>query len=353
MICLKFKEFLKDRIGYIIVYFSSIAICILVMCLTLIINKSEFSKENALYSILISTIFLLIFMVYEYYRVKPFYKGLRTMLESNDDLNYMLNFEDTKTSEQRIYKELLSKNYKIHSEKLSKYEESHKEYIYFINQWVHQMKTPVSVINLILLDQKSEEYREIFSSIAEENEKIARGLEMMLNHARLNEFNLDFKIEDVDIVSIVRKVVNDNKKSLIRNFIFPKIITKDSISVKTDKKWIYFVVSQIFINAIKYSKDIERENKYITFKISDEESKIILSIRDEGIGIPKEDLGRVFQAFFTGKNGRKVSESTGMGMYLSKRICDNLGHELFIESEEGSGTTFSIAFYREKSIFKF
>lgn len=350
---MKLKGFLKDRIGYIIVYFAGVAICILIMCLTLIINKSEFSKENVLYAILISTIFFLIFMVYEYYRMKPFYKNLITMLESNEELNYILNSEDAKTSEQRIYKELLSKIYKIHSEKLFKYEESHREYIYFINQWVHQMKTPVSVINLILLDQKSEEYREIFGSIAEENEKIAHGLEMMLNHARLNEFNLDFKIEDVDIVSIVRKVVNDNKKSLIRNFIFPRIIAKDSVNVKTDKKWIYFVINQIFTNAIKYSKDIERENKYITFRISDEELKTVLSIKDEGIGIPKEDLGRVFQAFFTGKNGRKVSESTGMGMYLSKRICDNLGHELLLESEEGSGTTFSIVFYKGKSIFKF
>lgn len=347
------KEFLKDRIGYIIVYFAGVAISILIMCLTLIINKSKFLKENILYAILISTVFFIIFMLYEYYKIKPFYKGLKIMLESNEDLNYILNFESAKTAEQRAYIKLLSKVYKASSKKISEYEENHREYIYFINQWVHQMKTPVSVINLIMQDQKEEAYREVFSSISEENEKISHGLEMMLNHARLNEFNLDFKIEDVNIVSIVRKVVNENKKSLIRNFIFPKIISEDIHNVKTDKKWIYFVINQIFINAIKYSKDVERENKYITLNITNEESRTILSIKDEGIGIPKEDLGRVFQAFFTGKNGRRTSESTGMGMYLSKRICDNLGHELLLESEEGSGATFSIVFYREKSIFKF
>lgn len=350
---MKFKDFLKDRIGYIIVYFAGTSIAILVMHLTLIINKSEFSRGNILYAILISTIFFIIFMTYEYYKMKPFYKNLKTMLESNEDLNYILNFQNAKTTEQRAYIKLLSKMYKVSSEKISEYEENHREYVYFINQWVHQMKTPVSVINLILQDQREEVYSEVFNSISEENEKISHGLEMMLNHARLNQFNLDFRIEDVDIVSIIRKVVNDNKKSLIRNFIFPKIISEDIHNVKTDKKWIYFVINQIFINAIKYSKDVERENKYIIFNVTDEQSRTILYIKDEGIGIPKEDLSRVFQPFFTGKNGRRTSESTGMGMHLSKRICDNLGHELLLESEEGCGTTFSIVFYRGKSIFKF
>lgn len=90
----------------------------------------------------------------------------------------------------------------------------------------------------------------------------------------------------------------------------------------------------------------------MVFKIMEEESKVIVSIKDNGIGIPKEDLGRVFNAFFTGKNGRKTSESTGMGMYLSKRICDKLSHGLFVRSKQGDGTEFSIVFYRGKNIFK-
>jgi len=213
------------------------------------------------------------------------------------------------------------------------------------------MKTPVSIINLILQDENQEEYKDIFSSLSEENEKISAGLEMMLNHARLNEFNLDFKVESVNIISVLRKVINDNKKSLIRNFIFPKIQGEEDILVETDKKWICFVINQIFINAIKYSRDRAKDNKYIVFEVKVEGAKVILSIKDEGIGIPKEDLNRVFQAFFTGKNGRKTSEATGMGMYLSKRVCDKLGHGLAVESEEGQWSKFSIVFYKEKNIF--
>lgn len=349
---MKLKDFFKDRIGYMVVYFVSTSIVILIMYLTLIINKGVFTLNNILYAFMISTVLLTLFLLYDFYRNKPFYNQLNNIRCSKGDLDNILNIKDAGNTEQQIYREILLKTYKIYGDKLSKYEEERKQYIYFVNQWVHQMKTPVSVINLILQDQKNEEYREVFDSIAEENERISQGLEMMLYNARLNEFNLDFNVESIDIISVVRKVINHNKKSLIRQFVFPKIIGNENLVVKTDKKWIFFVINQIFINALKYSKDVQKEKKSIIFEIKQEQSQTILSIKDEGIGIPKEDIGRVFNAFFTGKNGRKTAESTGMGMYLSKRICEELGHDLLVESQEGFGSTFSIVFYKGKNIFK-
>jgi signal transduction histidine kinase len=324
---------------------------ILIMYLTFAINSKRFPVENIVYALLLSAIIYATFLVYEYYSNNSFYKQIHNMLQAEGNFNYLLNAEDAKTSEQKAYIELLSKIYKRNSEKVSEYDEQHREYIYFINQWVHQMKTPVSIINLILQDEKSEDYKATFSSIGEENEKISSGLDMMLSHARLNEFNLDFKVESVNIISVVRKVINHNKKSLIHNFIFPKVQGEENIMVETDEKWIYFVINQIFINAIKYSREAVRENKYIVFNIESTESKVILSISDQGIGIPKEDISRVFQAFFTGKNGRRTSESTGMGMYLSKRVCDKLGHGLTVDSQEGQWSKFSIVFHRERNIF--
>jgi signal transduction histidine kinase len=214
------------------------------------------------------------------------------------------------------------------------------------------MKTPVSIINLILQDQNKEENKELFISLSEENDKISQGLDMMLYNARLQEFNHDFSVEALNLNSLVRKVTNNNKKALIRNSIFPKI-TGESTEIKSDNKWLSFVINQIVINAIKYTKVAKRAKRTIIFTISEETSKFVLSIEDNGIGIPKEDLDRVFNAFFTGKNGRKTSESTGMGMYLSKKICTELGHELTVEAEEGKGTIFHITFYKEKNIFKF
>lgn len=346
------KNYIKDRISYALVFFINTLLIILTMNLTLIINQRKIDKENIFYAFLLSSVLFLFFIIYDYMKMRPFYNYLHKAADSDGDLETILSMTEVRTKEQLMYTKILHESYKSYSDKLSKYEESQKQYIYFINQWVHQMKTPVSVINLLLQDKNKENYNEALESISEENEKINHGLEMMLCNARLSQFNLDFKVEKVDILSVIRKVINDNKKTLIRYSIYPKIICKETMIVETDSKWMYFVINQILVNAIKYSKNVSSEEKYITFEVKDEGSRVILSIEDQGIGIPKEDRTRVFNAFFTGKNGRKTSESTGMGMYLSKKICDELGHGLTLESEEGKGTKFFIIFYRGINIFK-
>lgn len=348
---MKFIDFLKDRIAYIICYFISISLAILVMYLTISIKVLYFPMQNVLYAYIVSVVIFLIFLIYEYSKVKVFYKQLNEAFNSKNIIESIININETKTIEQKHIANMLKKLHKAYVNKIYKYEEIQKEYSNFINQWVHQMKTPVSVINLILQEENASEFKEVFDSIGEENEKISQGLNIMLYNARMNEFNHDFNVEYIDIVLILRKVVNDNKKLLIRNSIFPKI-ARQTAMVQTDKKWIYFVINQIVINAIKYTSVAIRDKKVINFNIEENDKQIVLSIEDNGIGIPNEDLGRVFNAFFTGKNGRKTSESTGMGMYLAKRICGELGHKLYVESEEGKGTKFFIVFYKGKNIFK-
>ncbi|MBD5637368.1 sensor histidine kinase [Clostridium botulinum] len=348
---MNFISFLKDRLAYIIVYFISVSLVILIMHLTLFIKVIDFSIANILYAYFVSIVILIIFLLYEYSKVRIFYKQLYRVLNSEDIIEDIINLGEVRTREQKLFAELLRKLHKSYEGKIYKYEDIQKHYLNFINQWVHQMKTPVSVINLILEEENVCELKEVFDSIGEENEKISQGLNIMLYNARINEFNHDFNVENIDILSILRKVINDNKKLLIRHKIFPQI-AGETTNVQTDKKWIYFVINQIVINAIKYTVVTEKDKKTINFKIEEDTKKITVSIEDNGIGIPKEDLGRVFNAFFTGKNGRKTSESTGMGMYLSKRICNELGNELYVESEEEKGTTFYIVFYKGKNIFR-
>ncbi|AVP54923.1 sensor histidine kinase [Clostridium tetani] len=348
---MNFIDFLKDRIAYIIVYLISISFVILTMHLTLFIKVIDFPITNILYAYFVSIVILIIFLVYEYSKVRAFYKQLYEILNSENIMENIINIGEVRTIEQKLFTQILKKLYKSYEDKVYKYKDIQKHYLDFINQWVHQMKTPVSVIDLILQEEDTSEFNEILDSIGEENEKISQGLNIMLYNARINEFNHDFNVEDIDILLILRKVINDNKKLLIRHKIFPKISGETAI-VQTDKKWIYFVINQIVINAIKYTAATEKDKKTINFNIKEDTTKIVVSIEDNGIGIPKEDLGRVFNAFFTGKNGRKTSESTGMGMYLSKRICEELGNEVYVESEEGKGASFYIAFYKSKNIFK-
>lgn len=349
---MKFKDFFKDRKSYVVIYYLNTLLVIVIMYLTLILNKREFPKENVGYAFLIATVLLSLHLIYEYYKSIRFYKYLSNIEKGNQDLQGVLNTIDFQKEEHIMMGALLKHIYKVYDEETSKYKDSQKQYIYFINQWVHQMKTPISVISLLIQEKDKENYKEILDSINEEKDKIAQGLDMMLYNARLSDFSLDFKVESIEISDIVRKVINENKKSLIKNFIFPKLIGETEITVETDKKWISFVTTQLLINAIKYSRVNNKESKAIIFNIEENANEIILSLEDEGIGIPKEDITRIFRPFFTGKNGRKTEESTGMGLYLSKRVCDELGHELKVASEEGKGSKFSIIFLKGKNLFK-
>ena len=344
-------DFIKDRLAYYIIYLSSTALVMLTMLLAGDIYVVSFNKGSAVYAFLLSFILLISFIAIDYTKNKSFYSYLHKLEQNMDNLESVLTDAGFSTHEQRLYKRILTKGYKHYKDSLSRYEENQRQYTVFMNQWIHQMKTPVSVINLLLQDLGSDK-KELRDSITEENDKIARGLEIMLFNARLSQFNLDFLVESQELSMIIREVINSHKKYFIRYSIYPKLTGDMEVLVESDKKWIAFVINQIIINSIKYSKDIVKENKQLLIDIKKETDQVRLSIQDEGIGIPKEDIGRVFNAFFTGKNGRKTSESTGMGLYLSKRICDELGHGLYIEAEEGMGTKLTLVFKKGKNLYK-
>lgn len=348
---MKFMDFLKDRLLYTIIYFGGITLTFLVMYLTIRLNFVEIPVGNVVYVYVVAVVFYGIFMLCEYFKSKGFYKQLFEILSSEDPIDDVAGIGKGKTIEQKLLADVLKKMHREYKKEISRFENIEKDYSVFTSQWVHQMKTPVSVINLLLQEECSGEDRRILQSIGEENEKISQGLNIMLYNSRINEFNHDFNVEEIDIILILRKVINDNKKILIRKGIFPEIIGTSTL-VQTDKKWMYFVINQIVINAIKYTDIAERERKYIRFIIEDTADRISVCIKDNGIGIPEEDIARVFNEFFTGKNGRKSSESTGMGLYLSKYVCAYMGNDIYVKSKEGQGAEFYIIFYKEKNIFK-
>ena len=200
------------------------------------------------------------------------------------------------------------------------------------------MKTPVSVINLHLQDYEDEE---IASNIQPELDKIDKGLNMAMHFARLDEFQKDFLVEKVNLYNEIIDIINKDRRLFIKNKIIPKVELEKDLIVYTDKKWIKFVIEQVIINGVKYSKN---NGKYLTIKSRISGKYTVLDIIDEGIGIPNKDIKRIFDPFFTGKNGRKYGESTGMGLYISKEVCNNLGHNIEVTSEINKGTQVSIIF---------
>ncbi len=352
---MRFKDYLKDRFLYILIYFISISIVISIMMLDLIIRKESLNIWNIIYSFILSSIFLGIILSIDYIKKKKFYSSIDYEVWEDENLQYIFNIPDNINREYDFLKEVLIKNYLTYTSILEKYRHKSKMQIDFNNRWIHEMKTPISVIKLMLENEKDkiidENTRANYESIEEEIEKLSHGLEMALHTLRINDFELDLKVEEISLLEILRTVINENKSAFIVNSMYPKIDAKEDIIVKSDKKWIKFVVGQILSNAIKYSKVKEMENKDIIFKLYRRDRDVVLSIIDKGVGIPKADLDRVFDSFFTGNNGRKYLESTGMGLYLSKEICNRLGHGLDVNSTEGKGTIVRIIFYMEKSIY--
>ncbi|UJF33766.1 sensor histidine kinase [Paenibacillus hexagrammi] len=211
------------------------------------------------------------------------------------------------------------------------------ERVTFINQWVHQMKTPLSVIHLMI--QENDDL--IFQNIRKELYRLEVGLQTVLYSSRLSMFEKDYTIEKVLLQNFISEIIKENKRLFIQYQITPlKLFPEQGIFVFSDKKWLQFAIGQIISNALKYSNQKSKLN----FKIESFEEHIVLEIQDFGIGIPPEDLKRVFEKYFTGVNGRLNHESTGLGLYLVKEIMNKLQHEITLESNAGSGTIFKIYF---------
>jgi len=233
---------------------------------------------------------------------------------------------------------LLRVQYNLFQEQIQMYKRKQAEHLTFIHQWVHQMKTPISVIHLILQENEGEPYVE---NIAQEVERISRGLNMALNMARLDSFEHDFAVETVLLHSIVSEIINEQKRYFIRKRVYPEVRIDLNMSVKSDRKWLKFIIEQLLVNAIKYT---EGENKKVIVSAYEREKGKVLEVKDQGVGIPQKDIRRVFEPFYTGENGRKFGESTGMGLYLVNEVCKKLEHKIEIESKPGEGTSVRIIF---------
>lgn len=168
----------------------------------------------------------------------------------------------------------------------------------------------------------------------------------MLFYARLDQVSNDFMIRKVNLEEIIKNVLVKNKKIMIRNNM--QVETENTeVSAYTDEKWLEFILNQIIINAIQYRKE---KNPKIIIALKENKESVQLSIKDNGIGIKKSEIDRVFDKGFTGTNGRNQKKSTGIGLYLCKRLCEELGMTIEAKSVEKECTDIIIIIPRNKKI---
>ncbi|MBR4670190.1 MAG: sensor histidine kinase [Butyrivibrio sp.] len=203
--------------------------------------------------------------------------------------------------------------------------------------WVHQIKTPIAALNLLLQDPDKNE-----ALCRQELFKIENYVEMSLNYLRFESMSNDLGLKSYNLESMVKQVVKKYSSVFIYNHIAVNMEDLDC-DILTDEKWFCFVLEQILSNALKYTK-----KGSVTFYAEQDGNNVKLKVKDTGIGIRSEDIPRLFQKGFTGYNGRIDKKASGLGLYLCKSICDKLGHAISITSEEGVGTEVCITVAREK-----
>lgn len=236
---------------------------------------------------------------------------------------------------EKNYQEILLKLNRMLMEEESGRHRFYTELTDYYTMWVHQIKTPISAMRLLLTEDTPEN-----KAASEELFKIEQYVEMVLGYLRTEDMSSDLKFQNCSLDKIIREQIHKYARIFVGKKLALEYEGLDEM-VLTDPKWLGFVIGQVLSNALKYTK---------TGKISIYLSEIMphtLVIEDTGIGIRTEDLPRVFEKGFTGCNGREEGRSTGIGLYLSAKIMKRLGHKIFIESVPGAGTKVCLSLGRK------
>lgn len=218
-------------------------------------------------------------------------------------------------------------------------QQNHEHYRTYIEQWVHEIKTPIATSKL-LLDSL---HGETIMTLKGEVERIESQVELALYAARSTNLERDYSIREESLLKLVQQACHANTCLLISRGVALEFSIDESLTVLTDKQWCSFMISQIVVNAAKY------DATHLKFSAWEEDldtsnGRCILEIADNGCGIPAADVPRVFEYGFVGEVGKAHGSATGMGLYLVGLMAGKLGCGVLLASEEGSGTRVQFSF---------
>ena len=335
---MNFKLFFKEKvITILLLLFGIITIEIFLMAY----NVGMFIK---IYIPLIIMGLYITSIVIEYIKKKEFYNNLLNMLEELEEKYLITEIINTPNFlEGKILKNTLEQIDKSMLENVNKYKYMTEDYKEYIELWIHEIKIPIAASKMVIENNKNT----ITKSIDEELDKVENYIEQALFYARSNTVEKDYYIRKVFLKEIVNESIKKNKSSLIQEKISIDIHDLD-IEVNTDNKWIVFILNQIIQNSIKYRK---KENSVIEIYANQGKENVILYIKDNGIGIKQGEITRVFEKGFTGTNGRLSNKkSTGIGLYLCKKLCNKLGIGIELNSVQNEGTEVKLVFPKDSYI---
>lgn len=320
----------KNRIPFILTNL----VCMILLTLFLLACGNSVSVIG-----LILLVWVLILTVGMYIAFRGRKKELGELLALAEQLEerYLIPevMERPERAEDQVYYRLLKMAGKSMLEQIGEIRRERLEYKEYIEQWIHEIKTPIAAMKLLCENHRMDFTRELLLEL----EKTNRFTEQALYYARSEHTEKDYAVREISLADVVHQAIADNKYLLLQNAVRIEVGDMGDM-VYSDEKWVRFILNQLIVNAVKY----RAEKPELRFSVCRRQDKEVLSVEDNGIGIPACDLPRIFEKGFTGENGRTMQQATGIGLYLCKRLCDKLGIGITAESA-GSGTVIRLFFH--------
>lgn len=328
---MRLGKYLIDKLPFLILNIIIFTFCAIIMTI------SNLTIQVVIVLALIWFIPIFIFIIIDFISKRKFYNEL-IQISNKLDKKYLLPevIKKPRSYEGQILYDVLEESNRAMHEHVNEYKIMQSEYREYIEAWVHEIKTPIALTKLVAENSEGKTK----TIIQNQSKKIEEYVEQVLYYSRSTDVSKDYIVKEFDINETVKKVIRNNRYDLITGK-FQIDISELECTVISDEKWVEFIINQVIVNSIKYKKDINPKIKAYTKRFDD---KVILTIEDNGIGIINKDIAKVFDKGFTGYNGRRFGKSTGIGLYLCKKLCLKLGLNITLTSEYENGTKVNIIF---------
>ena len=275
---------------------------------------------------------------------RGFYRRLNEALDSLDETYLATELvERPRFLEGALFFDALDRESRAMRDRIADARRRQREYREYVETWVHEVKTPIAAAHLVARNNPSPATDDMDAEV----DAIEGFVEQALYYSRGTSLERDFQIREVTLADVVRDAVRHHARTLIAARVVPEL-GELGLTVRADPKWLSFVIGQVLVNAAKYRRPGDAEG-HVSVGAERVETGLDawetrLALADDGIGIPEADVGRVFDKGFTGENGRRFARSTGIGLYLVRELCEKMGVGVWLESEQGAGTTVTLAF---------
>lgn len=336
--------YLRDRALFLITFLAFGAFMTFMLCVM------QVSKDAIILLDVVFALLLVGMLLVDYYRRSRFWNNVIGFSESIDRVEHFESLiEDPSFLDGKAAKTSIDNLIACAESEITDLKTANDSHSRYIEEWVHEVKTPLATSKLILNQMHSSDA----DALKQELERTERLIQQALYAAKSDSLSKDYLIDEVKLAGLVRDACKSNMHLLTAKNIALDIRIDPELRILTDKAWLDFIISQIIVNSAKY--DAFNIEFTALSEGSDDAGETILGIKDDGCGIPAEDVPRVFDRGFTGEVGRSHGSATGMGLYLAAIMCSKMGIGISITSEEGVGTRVDLSFpydNRERKLLK-